>query len=125
TLVRLTQLVYVSYESASPQQASMIANGVAKAFIDYTVEQKIARTQQAKLWNQQQLDVLKKQIRQQKQEIDAFLQREGLLTFRGVDGFQTEELVIITNKLADAKERRLASQANYELVNKYMKDHNT
>ncbi|MCW8347120.1 exopolysaccharide transport family protein [Vibrio sp. ZSDZ65] len=121
TSVRLTQLVYVSYESADAQQASMLANGVAQAFIDYTVEQKIAKTQQAKLWNQQQLNVLKQQIRQQKQEIDAFLQSEGLLTFRGVDGFETEELGIITNKLADAKERRLAAQANYELVNKYMK----
>ncbi|MGF1778973.1 GumC family protein [Vibrio nomapromontoriensis] len=121
TSVRLTQLVYVSYESANAQQASEIANGVAQAFIDYTVDQKIAKTQQAKIWNQQQLDLLKGQIGEQKKEIDAFLQREGLLTFRGVDGFETEELGIITNKLADAKERRLASQANYELVNKYMK----
>ncbi|MFA0421832.1 exopolysaccharide transport family protein [Vibrio sp. 10N.222.54.A1] len=121
TSVRLTQLVYVSYESTNAQQASTIANAVAQAFIDYTVEQKIAKTQQAKRWNTQQLGVLKQQISQQKKEIDAFLQSEGLLTFRGVDGFETEELGIITNKLADAKERRLAAQANYELVSQYMK----
>ncbi|QSA20524.1 hypothetical protein JV197_14475, partial [Vibrio furnissii] len=37
-----------------------------------------------------------------------------------IDGYETEELGIVTNKLADAKERRLASQAQYEIVARNM-----
>ncbi|MCY9855257.1 GumC family protein [Vibrio mediterranei] len=121
TAVRLTQLVYVSYESPDAKQAALVANAVAQAFIDYSIQQRNEKTQVARTWNQDQLSILKQQINAQKKEIEAFLQQQGLLTFRGVDGFETEQLGIVTNKLADAKERRLTAQANFELVNRYMK----
>ncbi len=59
---------------------------------------------------------LREQVSAKKKEMERFLDKEGLLTFRGIDGFETEELGITTNKLADAKERRLAAQAQYEIV---------
>ncbi|EHU5128443.1 polysaccharide biosynthesis tyrosine autokinase [Vibrio vulnificus] len=116
TAVRLTQLVYVSYESKDAQEAARIANGVAQAFIDYSVNQKVAKTQDAQHWNQVQMDELRQQVMEKKKEMERFLNKEGLLTFRGIDGFETEELGITTNKLADAKERRLAAQSQYEIV---------
>lgn len=120
TAVRQTQLVYVSYESPDAYRASEIANGVAQAFIDYTVEQKVAKTRQAQEWNEQQMATLKTQVEEKKREIERFLNKEGLIMFRGIDGIETEQLGILTNKYADAKERRLAAQATYELVAKYM-----
>lgn len=120
TAVRQTQLVYVSYESPDAYRASEIANGVAQAFIDYTVEQKVAKTRQAQEWNEQQMATLKSQVEEKKREIERFLDKEGLIMFRGIDGIETEQLGILTNKYADAKERRLAAQATYELVAKYM-----
>ncbi|TFH91109.1 GumC family protein [Vibrio ouci] len=120
TAVRQTQLVYVSYESPDAYRASEIANGVAQAFITYTVEQKIAKTRQAQEWNEQQMATLKDQVAEKKREIERFLDKEGLIMFRGIDGIETEQLGILTNKYADAKERRLAAQATYELVAKYM-----
>jgi uncharacterized protein involved in exopolysaccharide biosynthesis/Mrp family chromosome partitioning ATPase len=120
TAVRQTQLVYVSYESPDAYRASEIANGVAQAFITYTVEQKVAKTRQAQEWNEQQMATLKSQVEDKKRELQRFLDKEGLIMFRGIDGIETEQLGILTNKYADAKERRLAAQATYELVTKYM-----
>ncbi|EEX93689.1 capsular polysaccharide synthesis enzyme CpsD, exopolysaccharide synthesis [Vibrio orientalis CIP 102891 = ATCC 33934] len=120
TAVRQTQLVYVSYESPDGRRAADIANGVAQAFIDYTVEQKVAKTLQAQEWNQQQMATLKSQVEEKKRELQRFLDKEGLIMFRGIDGIETEQLSILTNKYADAKERRIAAQATYELVAKYM-----
>lgn len=120
TAVRQTQLVYVSYESPDAERASEIANGVAQAFITYTVEQKVAKTRQAQEWNEQQMATLKDQVAEKKREIERFLDKQGLIMFRGIDGIETEQLGILTNKYADAKERRLAAQATYELVSKYM-----
>ncbi|EIV1773427.1 polysaccharide biosynthesis tyrosine autokinase [Vibrio vulnificus] len=116
TPVRLTQLVYVSYESSDAAEAARIANAVAQGFIDYSVEQKMAKTQSAQQWNESQMAELREQVAAKKKEMERFLDKEGLLTFRGIDGFETEELGITTNKLADAKERRLAAQAQYEIV---------
>ncbi len=116
TGVRTTQLASVSYESVSPELSADIANGVAQAFINYTVEQKRLKTLQAKEWNQEQMEEVKQQIVDQKAAIDSYLKKEGLLTFRGVDGFETEQLGIVTNKLADATQRRIVAEAQYNTV---------
>ncbi|MHC6529034.1 GumC family protein [Vibrio proteolyticus] len=116
TLILRTQLVYVSYESASSERAAEIANGVAQAFVDYTIEQKITKTKAAQEWNALQMEELKAQVDAKKKEMADYLNQQGLLTFRGIDGFETENLGITTNKYADAKERRLAAQADYETM---------
>lgn len=114
--VRTTHLASISYESSSPKLAAEIANGVAQAFIDYTAEQKRQNTQKARESNLQRMDELQKQIAEQKQAIDNYLKNEGLLTFRGVDGFETEQLSIVTNRLADATQRRVAAESQYNEV---------
>jgi uncharacterized protein involved in exopolysaccharide biosynthesis len=114
--VRTTHLASISYESSSPILAAEIANGVAQAFIDYTAEQKRQNTQKARESNLQRMDELQKQIAEQKKAIDDYLKNEGLLTFRGVDGFETEQLSIVTNRLADATQRRVAAESQYNQV---------
>lgn len=114
--VRTTHLASISYESSSPELAAQVANGVAQAFIDYSAAQKRGNTLKARENNQQRMDELQKQIAEQKMAIDDYLKKEGLLTFRGVDGFETEQLSIITNRLADATQRRVAAQSQYDEV---------
>ncbi|MGB5446715.1 MAG: polysaccharide biosynthesis tyrosine autokinase [Psychromonas sp.] len=114
--VRLTQLVYISYESASAEEAAKIANSVAHAYIEYTIEQKSNKIITAEEWSSQRLKELKQTMLDQKDEIEQLLRKEQLLTFRGVDGFETETLGIVTNKLADAKDRRLTAKANLDVI---------
>lgn len=116
TSIRTTHLASISYESPSPEMAAKVANGVAQAFINYTAEQKRINTQKARESNLQKMDELQKQIAVQKQAIDEYLNKEGLLTFRGVDGFETEQLGIVTNRLADATQRRVAAESLYNEV---------
>lgn len=114
--VRLTQLVYISYQSVSAEEAAMIANGVAYAYIEHTIEKKLSKSKAAEEWSRQRLKELKQIMLMQKYEIEELLRKEGLLTFRGVDGFETETLGIVTNKLADAKDRRLTAKANLDVI---------
>ncbi|WMY76110.1 polysaccharide biosynthesis tyrosine autokinase [Buttiauxella selenatireducens] len=116
TPVRTTHLASISYESSSPELAAQIANGVAQAFIDYSAAQKRGNTLKAREINQKRMDELQKQIAEQKLAIDDYLKNQGLLTFRGVDGFETEQLSIVTNRLADATQRRVAAQSLYNEV---------
>lgn len=114
--IRTTNLVTVSYESPSPQLSAEIANGVAQAFIDYTLDQKRLKTEKAREVNLQKMEEVQKEIAKQKTEIDNFLTKEGLLTFRGIDGFETEQLSIVTNRLADATQRRIAAESLYKEI---------
>jgi len=114
--VRTTHLSTVSYESTSPQMAADVANGVAESFINYTLSLKQQKTAKAREDNQQKLQDLQKQMVQQKTALDSYLAKEGLLTFRGVDGFETEQMGIITNRLANATERRVAAESLYNEV---------
>ncbi|WP_113627692.1 GumC family protein [Pectobacterium peruviense] len=116
TGVRTTHLATISYESASPELAADIANGAAQAFIDYTARQKHLKTLKAKTLNQKQMEEVWQQVVEQQAVIDQFLKKEGLLTFRGVDGFETEQLGIVTTKLADATQRRIRAETNYNSV---------
>ena len=114
--VRTTQLVAVSMEAKSPQKAADIANGVAQAFIDYSLQQKQNTLLQAQGWNEKMMDDLKTKMDQQKADIDNFLKQNGLLTFRSMDGYETERLGIVINHLADATQRRLKAQTVWDKV---------
>ncbi|MFZ3620591.1 GumC family protein [Leclercia barmai] len=114
--VRTTHLSTVSYESTSPQLAADVANGVAESFINYTLALKQQKTAKARDDNQQKLQELQQQMAQQKSALDGYLAKEGLLTFRGVDGFETEQMGIITNRLANATERRVAAESVYNEI---------
>lgn len=114
--VRTTHLATVSYESTSPELSAKVANGVAQAFINYTIEQKQNKTQKAGEDNQKKLLELQQQMVKQKAAIEGYLSSHGLLTFRGVDGFETEQLGIVTNRLADAIQRRVAAESMYNEV---------
>lgn len=118
TPIRNTQMAAVTFESPNAKQASQIANAVAQAYIDFSIEQRLAATLQASQWNKNRLAELSRQITAQEKSLNDFLQRNGLITFRGVDGLQTEELGIITNKLADAREQRIAALAQYQAITK-------
>ncbi len=114
--VRTTHLATVSYESTSPQLSADVANGVAESFINYSLGLKQQKTLQASEDTQHKLALLKEQMIQQKTALDNYLAKAGLLTFRGVDGFETEQMGIVTNRLANATERRVAAESIYNEV---------
>ena len=114
--VRSTQLVSVTMEAASPQKAADVANGVAQAFIDYSLKLKQKNLLQAQGWNDKMMADLKAKMVRQKADIDTYLKQQGLLTFRGVDGYETEQLGIVTNHLADATQRRIKAQTTWDKI---------
>ncbi|TKV14506.1 capsular biosynthesis protein [Citrobacter sp. wls615] len=115
--IRTTNLASITYESPSPLVAADVANGVAQAFINYTVEQKRLKVEKARELNFEKMEEIQKSIAKQKEEMDSYLKNAGLLTFRGIDGFETEQLSIVTNRLADATQRRVAAESVYNEVN--------
>ncbi|MEZ9626996.1 GumC family protein [Aliivibrio fischeri] len=114
--VRFSQLVHVSYESKDSEMSALVANAVVESYIEQQEQRKIEKTQQAQQWNNTRMAELKEKITQQKADIDKFLSDNGLLTYQGVDGFETEQLALINDRLATAKEKRITAKANYNTI---------
>ncbi|MGN2611216.1 polysaccharide biosynthesis tyrosine autokinase [Aliivibrio fischeri] len=114
--VRFSQLVHVSYESKDSEMSALVANAVVESYIEQQEQRKIEKTQQAQQWNNTRMSELKEKIKQQKADIDKFLSDNGLLTYQGVDGFETEQLALVNDRLATAKEKRITTKANYNTI---------
>ena len=116
TPVRFSQLIKVSYESTSPEMSAMITNAVIEAYIHLEEQRKIEKTKQAQGWNTTRMAELKERITQQKADIDKYLTENGLLTYQGIDGFETEQLALVNDRLATAQEKRITAKASYNTI---------
>jgi capsular exopolysaccharide synthesis family protein len=111
-----TQLVRISFDSSDPQLAAEIANAVGNAFIENNLESKLLATEQATSWINVRLAELKEKLDQSEGALLAFLQSQKLIDDSGIDALASSELSILTERLSNATERRIAAQSLYSAL---------
>ena len=121
--VRKTQLVKVSVFSESPALATKAANAMAQAYIDSQLEAKTGLTQQASGWLEERLGGLKAQMNESEARLQAYRDENNLVDVKGVNTLLSKELDQITEKLIDAKSRRLELESSFEQL-KSLKEQN-
>ena len=114
--VRKTQLVKVSVFSESPALAAQASNAMAQAYIDSQLEAKTGLTQQASGWLEERLGGLKDQMNQSEARLQAYRDENNLVDVKGVNTLLSKELDQITEKLIEAKTRRLELESSFEQV---------
>ncbi|WP_305846191.1 GumC family protein [Photobacterium kishitanii] len=119
--VRKTQLVEVGFESTTAKDAATVANDIVKVFVNYSVEDNRDASLNVSSLLETEVDDLNRQLKAKEANLNAFLKKEGLITFRGVDGFQTEQLSLLTDNLATASAQRVNLEALYKTVAAYKK----
>ena len=111
--VRNTQLVNVSFESADPELAARLANAHADAYIESTLEAKLAITQSAAEWMSSRLERLKSNLVDSEQRLQAFREREQLVDAGGVTALPEREINELTSRLVEARRQLSESRSNY------------
>ncbi|MCD9482060.1 AAA family ATPase [Photobacterium phosphoreum] len=119
--VRKTQLVEVGFESTTAKDAAAVANDIVKVFVNYSVEDNRDASLNVSSLLETEVNDLNHQLKSKEAKLNAFLKKEGLITFRGVDGFQTEQLSLLTDSLATATAQRVNLEALYKTVSSYQK----
>ncbi|SMY34618.1 Putative tyrosine-protein kinase in cps region [Photobacterium malacitanum] len=114
--VRKTQLVDVGFESEKAALAAEVANSVVQSYINYTINDNRDATDNASVLLGKQIADLKADLQKKEDNLNAFLKKEHLITFRGIDGFQTSELSLLNENLAAAVAQRVHSEAIYKTV---------
>ncbi|WP_322804542.1 polysaccharide biosynthesis tyrosine autokinase [Vibrio alfacsensis] len=114
--IRKTQLVHISFVSEDPKLAAEIANAVGLAFIENNLESKLIATEQATGWINQRLTELKQKLDASEQALLSFLQQQELIDDSGIVALTSSELSNLTNRIAEATERRIEAQALFNAL---------
>lgn len=108
-----TQLVRINFESTDRELAARVANTMGQAYIERGLEARLEMTQSAASWLTERLDVLRENLGDSEQRLQAFREQEGLVDIGGVLTFSATEMDALTGQLVTARQRR--SQAENAL----------
>ncbi|HSA82805.1 MAG TPA: polysaccharide biosynthesis tyrosine autokinase [Geminicoccaceae bacterium] len=116
--VKVTQsgrsyVLSISYTSTRPHEAVRIANGIADAYVDVQLDEKLSTTRRASAWLANQVEQLRWRVFGSELAIQEFRAANGLLDTGGA-GLDSQQLAVITNSLIDARAERSAKEARLQ-----------
>jgi len=112
--VRKTQLVKISVESESPKMAAVASSAVATAYIQSQLEAKVGLTKQAVDWLSERMGGLKTRLNDSENQLQAYRDKNQLVDVQGVNTLIAKELDRITEKLVDARSKKLEYQSTFQ-----------
>lgn len=112
TPVRNTEIIQISFESADPELAALVANTIAQEYIIRGVEDKLRENAQVATQLNERLGELKFVLDNSEDRLVEFKQVNGLVDVGGSVGrLNEQELLLVTAELAQARSD-LAAQEN-------------
>lgn len=106
--VARAHVIAISYNSADPERAALIANAVAEQYIENQLLEKLETTQRAEDWMRDRLTTLRQNLMQAEEELEKY--RESLLYTKG------QQHEIIDQQLSQLTSEVIRSKAEYASV---------
>ncbi|MFH2043223.1 MAG: polysaccharide biosynthesis tyrosine autokinase [Acidobacteriota bacterium] len=108
--IRETKLVELSYSSTNPRLAAELINVLAEEFIDFTIEKRYQRTQQASDFLMEQIANLRDELRLQEEALQKYSADKGIIMLS-----DNESAVLsVYEQLATAHTSAIAERVNKE-----------
>jgi len=115
--VRNTKLVNISYASADPALATLVANTVGEEFIQNFLDAKFALTTSASAWLTERLGDLKDDLDEAQKRLITFQRDNDLVDIQGSVGrLNEQQLLLDTAELAQARSRLSEARDLYDDV---------
>src|SRR5262249_3846814 len=116
-------LIKFSFDSPSPQLASMVAKGIADSFINTALQRRYEATAYARNFLERQISKTRGDLERSERSLAEYAQAQGIISAgSGADGkpavgdansLQGESLISLNKALADATARRVAAEGAY------------
>jgi exopolysaccharide transport family protein len=103
----------ISYTSPRPHEAVRIANGIADAYVDVQLDEKLSATRRASAWLAEQVEQLRWHVFGSELAIEEFRAAHGLVDTGGA-GLDSHQIAVITSSLIDARAERSAREARLQ-----------
>ena len=116
------QLIKFSYVSADPQLSARVANGIAEAFINTSLQRRYDASAYARKFLQEQIAKSRADLERSERALVAYAQAEGIIntatneagqTAGDASSLQGESLIALNKALADATARRVMAEGAY------------
>lgn len=100
-----SQIFTISYVSPDPQFAADVANAVAEAYVDFTLESKLTEAKHASNWLTERLEELRKKVIESEAELHAFQSKEGMIDTQSIKQLESGRLTTFNAELIEAQTR--------------------
>lgn len=116
-LVRQSQLAKISFESASPEMASRVANTLANTYISNDFDARYEMTRKAGEWLESQMVGLKTAVEDSERKLQNYRERAGIIETKDLAqsgaGRQIDEL---SQRLSQLRLRRAEAESIYDQI---------
>lgn len=101
---RESSLIFVSFSGANPQFSALVANAFAKAYIDTSLELRVAPAKQTADWFDRQITQLRENLDKAQQKLTAYQREKGIVE-------SDERLDVETRRLAELAAQVVGAQS--------------
>lgn len=116
TLLRNSRLADVSFLASDPYLAATVANSIAQAYIDRSLQARIAASQEAVRWLRKSVQEEGAKVEAAERRLQRFKEEQRILTDFSTDSEQVtaQKLGELNAQVVQAETRRVAAQTRYE-----------
>jgi len=112
-----TQLISISFTSLSPELSARVVNTLINDYIERSFQTRYAATQRVSQWLSTQLDDLKQSVESSQEKLIELQRKLGVLGFSDqAHNLNLDTLDDLSKAAADAKIRRIVSEARYRML---------
>ncbi|HEX3986242.1 MAG TPA: polysaccharide biosynthesis tyrosine autokinase [Acidobacteriaceae bacterium] len=111
-----TQMITISYTSASPNLSSEIVNALENQFIEDNFTSHYTSTQQVSRWLTAQMDDLRSIVQSSQNKMVDLQRKLGVLALDPNHSLMVQEIANLQKTVSDATQQRVLSEARYEIL---------
>lgn len=111
-----TQLVDLTYRSASPEFAARAANAFAQAFIDWGISTRTQTAGRASTFLVAQIDALKDEIQEKDSKLQAYSRQADIVSLDPASNVVIQRLQALNSDYIQAKATRIDKEARYREI---------
>ena len=116
--VKQSELVTVSFDSATPEWAAQQANALAESYIDFLRDKNLTDITGNQSWYSSRQEQARQDLEDAENALQDFLDHQGLIqTAEGVDALQSQALQLALSRREEARQQKLAlERLNREIL---------
>ncbi|MBM4272330.1 MAG: polysaccharide biosynthesis tyrosine autokinase [Deltaproteobacteria bacterium] len=113
--IRNSRLVDVSFEAKDPLMSAKIANGIARSYIDLSLQTKLKATQDAVSWLNSQVELERKKVEAAEQALLKYKEQHGIITdfTSNVETITAQKLAELNKQVVESEAKRVEAETRY------------
>ncbi|WP_069093832.1 exopolysaccharide transport family protein [Methyloligella halotolerans] len=117
-----SSVIAVAYTSGDPDLAAKAANSLARAYIEWQREAKLAQTRDATAWLRSQIDALRDRVAESEAAVENFRAQEGIYAGSNNVDLTAQQLSELNSKLILAKAEKSEAEARAHMIRQMLAD---